>query len=802
MGRVQLQPFNSFANLVARLPVQTVGVSRETYHGLPADKRNRLKQTDYLVPSVFRATPSARTMANAVSFCLLFLDVDNHDDAAKLMADPADLARRLDPWSFFAYETASSTPSVRRCRICVHAAGLEVRHYRAAVVAVGSALGLSAVTSESKVAVQPMYLPSIFEGEEGVLQSILFAYRVDGAAFSAEDLRAAVQPKSPEVECREGDVRGDEDEPRSALLDLPDPNVTAEKATELLRHIDPDLERHEWIRVGAALKHQFGDDGLPLWDEWSQEGTKYQGIRDLENQWRSLDRFPEGVRPVKIGTVFMLAKAGGWVQPRDFTGDLGAFVEVCFRENQAGDARLFSELGGEAFIFNHTSSRWLQYSSGVWRLDQTGRARSFLSDRVASAYTDQADQLRRELLINIRSENWDGAGLKGDPRAKHIEALLKRGAELKRRRYLDDVLNLAEDKLPCVAEDFDREPNRMNVRNGTLDLVSGELKAHSPADRFIKQAPIDYLPDAQCPQWVEFVRTIFHGDDTLVAFVRRVLGYCLTGNVDHDYLIYCFGGGRNGKSTFFDVLERVFGDYSVHLPIEAILHQGAGRRDSLGAAELMRLHGARLVRASEIPQLRALNESTVKDITGGDNITARALYCQPFTFAPTHKLFLVGNHKLEIKGGDEGIWRRIYLLPFTHEFPKSGEVGFRERGEVVEEMCAESSGILNWLMEGLRDINKNGLRAPESVRRETDLYRSESDSLLEFLADRCVESPDQSTAARDLWSAYTCWVGHERAAYNSQRQLTAALDKKGFQIKRSNQGNRIAGLVLVDEVVL
>ena len=246
----------------------------------------------------------------------------------------------------------------------------------------------------------------------------------------------------------------------------------------------------------------------------------------------------------------------------------------------------------------------------------------------------------------------------------------------------------------------------------------------------------------------------------------------------------------------FEVLRMLFGDYFVHLPIEALLSQGRGQRDSHASAELVRLAAARLALASEIPAGRKLNESLIKDLSGGGVLTARSRYQDPITFEITHKLWLMGNYKPEIQGQDNGIWRRIHLVPFQHQFPKSGQVGYRKRSDVITELFKESSGILNWLLKGLRDLEANGLNPPPAVQSATDEYRSESDLLEEFINACCALGANLSTSTRDLWKAYSAHCSDQTQAYTSQRKLTTAMEERGFRQKRTNSSRQLEGITV------
>jgi putative DNA primase/helicase len=417
---------------------------------------------------------------------------------------------------------------------------------------------------------------------------------------------------------------------------------------------------------------------------------------------------------------------------------------------------------------------------------------------ISQPYYDLAAALSEEVTNDVEAGKIDGKGIKNDPREKLRLLGLRKAAQLNRRKQLEDVLSLAGDFLAARTLDFDRDPMVLNLTNGTFDLRNSHFRKHEPRDLLRKRMQVEYRPNADCPLWKTFISTLFGGDLPTVEFVRRALGYSLTGRVDHDFIIFCYGGGSNGKSTMFEVLRMLFGDYFVHLPIEALLSQGRAQRDSHASAELVRLAAARFALASEIPSGRTLNESLIKDLSGGGVLTARSLYRDPITFETTHKLWLMGNHKPEIQGQDAGIWRRIHLVPFQHQFPKSGQVGYRKRSDVVRELLGESSGILNWLLDGLRDLDVNGLNPPAAVQSATDDYRSESDLLEDFINRCCTLGPGLSCSTRDLWEAYRGHCAGETQAYTSQRKLTTALEERGFRQKRTNSSRQLEGITIND----
>jgi len=797
MGKVSLHSPTTFEAFVNWLPIQQIPFSRKIFQNQPEKEQKIAKRVDYICASVFSQNPSPRQTEHAIRFFLVALDIDDSNDAQHFVDSPELLKQKLEEWNFVCYQTASSTNARPRIRIFVHADGMDACHYLASVEAVAKRLGLRRVTSESKVLVQPMYLPSIFQGEDPVANTPVIASNVDGVPLKLADLQqtepcaAGSGSQGPVHALAKSDQTID-------LENLPDDNFSLEQGEEVLAQINPDCRRKEWINVGAGLKNQFGEAGFDLWNSWSSRGTKYDGDVETRKQWESIRRAPVGRRASKIGTVIDMAKDAGW-KPRSLIWpQFRKFVETCVREDQRGDATVLYNLAHTQFLYDHTAKKWMRYEDGIWMPDEVRRVRAESKPIISQPYFDLARTLSEEIDHDVAAGKVEGPAIKNDPREKLRILSRRKAAQLNRRRQIDDVLNLAGDFLAARTLDFDQDPMVLNLLNGTLDLRTTQFRKHNPRDKLRKRMQVEYLPNADCPLWKTFLSTLFVHDVQTVEFVRRALGYSLTGRVDHDFIIFCYGGGSNGKSTMFEVLRILFGDYFVHLPIEALLAQARRQRDSQASAELMRLAAARFALASEIPAGRKLNESLVKDLSGGGVLTARSLYQQPITFEITHKLWLMGNYKPEIQGQDAGIWRRIHLLPFQHQFPTSGQVGYRRRSDVVRELLGESSGILNWLLDGLRDLDASGLNPPAAVQSATDEYRSDSDLLEDFINARCTLGTNLSTSTHDLWKAYSEYVENERGAYTSQRKLTTAMEERGFRQKRTNSSRQLEGITVCD----
>lgn len=243
---------------------------------------------------------------------------------------------------------------------------------------------------------------------------------------------------------------------------------------------------------------------------------------------------------------------------------------------------------------------------------------------------------------------------------------------------LTAMIQLASSEIEVVLQPsmLDADPNLLGVQNGVINLNTGEFRAASREDYVTKFTGVSYDPDAKCPNWNAFLKKIVT-DDELIKYLGRVVGYTLTGNTVEEVMFVLHGLGANGKSTFRETIFALLGDYAVGADASMLV---TNKRAGGATPDLARLNGRRLVTVNETQQNDLLNESRVKFITGHDVITARNLFKEFFDFTPTHKTFLTTNHKPIIRGTDEGIWRRIHLLPFTKTIPaEEREVNFREK---------------------------------------------------------------------------------------------------------------------------
>jgi putative DNA primase/helicase len=411
---------------------------------------------------------------------------------------------------------------------------------------------------------------------------------------------------------------------------------------------------------------------------------------------------------------------------------------------------------GDSIRYDCTRGTWLVWDGTRWKIDETSHIQNIARQSVRNCY--------------------DLAGAHS-PDSEAYKHLVKWGLRSEQRRGLVDCIELAK-ALPnaaMIARDFDSDPLLFNVINGTVDLRTGELRKHSRDDFLTKLAGTKYDQNADCPQWREFLKTIFDGNQPLIDFVSRLIGLCLTAEVLEEILIFLYGLGANGKSTFVETMRRLFGDYFIRARASMLMI------DKPGASipnDIARLPGVRLAVCSELADNQRLNESLIKDLTGNDTISARFLHKEFFDFQPTHKLMLVGNHKPTIKGSDEGVWRRVLLIPFTVTISKDKR---RPMPEIIARFAEEMPGILNWAITGFMAYKARGLQTPDEVKQATAGYRSDQDMVGIFLGESCDCIKTLSISCKDLYGAYRKWCEESGEFALKSRTFSDRMKERGFE---------------------
>lgn len=331
------------------------------------------------------------------------------------------------------------------------------------------------------------------------------------------------------------------------------------------------------------------------------------------------------------------------------------------------------------------------------------------------------------------------------------------------------------------AADFDANPWLFCCNNGTVNLKTGKLQPHNPADMITRISSVNFDPDAKCPLWQQFLADIIP-DPQVVEYLQLAIGYCLTGLTTEQVMFILWGTGKNGKSVFSNVLSSLIGGYSMETPPETLMR---GRENSSNAPtnDLARLSGARLVSANETEEGQCLAESKIKAMTGDDIIIARFLHKEFFEFRPQFKIWIRTNHRPKIRGTDTGIWRRVRLIPFDVCIPAE-----KQDPNLTGKLMTELSGILNWAVEGCLLWQHCGMKTPDAVNIATEEYRSSQDLIGIFLAETCTICPQKKSGyvkTSDLYKAYCDWCEEAGERPMPHRVLSIKLSERGFRKRRA-----------------
>ncbi len=412
---------------------------------------------------------------------------------------------------------------------------------------------------------------------------------------------------------------------------------------------------------------------------------------------------------------------------------------------------------------------WLCYDGKRWRRDTGNTCVMRLAKRTARSILDEArqtedDERRRRLAAwAVASES-----------VKHLAAMVE--------------LAKSEEAIPVDPCELDPDSWLLNVNNGTLDLRTGTLLPHDRDQQITKLTPIVYDPHAPCPIWTTFLSRIMANDEELIAFLQEAIGYSLTASVREQVLFLLHGAGANGKSTLIRILLALAGDYGLQTPSETLL---ISRQDGGVRNDLARLAGARIVAALESDGGRKLAAAIIKQLTGGDIVTARFLFSEHFEIVPSWKVWFSTNHRPSVHDDGDALWRRLKLIPFSVQIPES-----EQDKELLTKLTNELSGILAWAVQGCLRWQRDGLRCPAVVRAASAAYREAENTFEHFLRELCVCESDAIVKFSDLRTAYTAWTDEASDKPMSSKMFAAALSERGFQPTRQHNARCYRGLRL------
>ena len=418
---------------------------------------------------------------------------------------------------------------------------------------------------------------------------------------------------------------------------------------------------------------------------------------------------------------------------------------------------------------------WILWTGKFWRPDPTneGAIATGFVDTLSRRIAQEASQVTRKASEEADSERRKSL-------MAQAEALLKWAVQSENAQVIASGLKLSKHALLIEYRTLNADPWLFNVQNGTIDLRTGTLHPHNPADLITFLSPVEYDPGATCPNWERFISEVFNGDREMVAFIQRGLGWSLTGVVKERALFFLYGDtGKNGKTTLVEAFMKLVGDcgessygYGRKVGADTFMRSRNSEDNQRKAATLA---GPRFICTSEVDEEHRLNEQLIKDITGGDTLEGRRLYQEAFTFKPQFKPWMYGNHKPEIRGTDDAIWSRVRMVPFEVSFKG------REDLDLPAKLEAELPGILNWAIQGCLDWQRHGLQPPAKVQAATDAYRAEMDVFGPFISECCVVHRHAEVWANQLYSAYRQWCVDNGVKEQNQQKFGRYLTSKGFR---------------------
>jgi putative DNA primase/helicase len=423
-----------------------------------------------------------------------------------------------------------------------------------------------------------------------------------------------------------------------------------------------------------------------------------------------------------------------------------------------GNARRLVAAHGKTLRHVPSWRKWFVWDGARWARDITGehhRAAKTVARHLTEDAQDLPDGDLRKALLNAARRAESAPGVRG-------------------------MVELAATELGVALApgQLDADPDILNTASGVLELDTGILRPHDPALNLTKVTAAAYDPDAEAPEFAKFLERI-QPDAAMREFLARLLGHALSGRVREHVLPILYGVGANGKSTLVEVVRRLLGDYAATVDPGLLIDRGEVH--PTGTADLF---GLRLALTHESDQGRRLAEGTIKRLTGGDAITARRMREDFWSFEPSHSLVMVTNHAPVVTGTDEGIWRRLRIVPFEIVIPPD------ERDpDLPDRLDEERDGILRWLVEGYRSYLRCGLHEPAKVTAATKGYRDGSDMLGLFLDERCLTGPHLYVKSSELFAAWLTWCAKENIQAGSQKAFSDAIADRGFDKKKDGSGS-------------
>ena len=434
-----------------------------------------------------------------------------------------------------------------------------------------------------------------------------------------------------------------------------------------------------------------------------------------------------------------------------------------------GNAKRFAALHSGNVFYSAERKKWIFWNGRFWEWDIHGKVNDLAENVLKSIYDEASQASDKELR----------------------QALAKHAVKTEARHQIDAMLALARSRpeIRTNLKRFDRHPYLFNAGNATIDLRTGKARSFSRDDFLTCVSPTVYDPNAECPLFDDFIKTVTTGREPITRFLQRAAGYSSTGTNREQCIFILHGPGGNGKSTLANTLSGVWGeDYTQQIKAEILCQTKSDSSRDYHIAELI---GVRVAFACETELRRRLASALIKQWTGGEPLVGRRPFEMPIRFTPIAKLWFSTNHLPKIDDTTVSIWRRIYVIPFDAKFEQEN----REKG-YEEKLLPEASGILNWIIKGCLEWQQKELSPPDVILDRTKQYRDEEDLIETFIQDKCVVDRKEWVCFADLYESYVGWCECEGETAQTATAFGRALSEKGYESSTFNHVRGRDGLQL------
>ena len=531
-----------------------------------------------------------------------------------------------------------------------------------------------------------------------------------------------------------------------------------EKAEFLVNNLWDKINNYDdWTRFAAAIANTIGTRGEDLFAKFADNPQYSDTEQNVRDKYRSFVKAANQGRVVNFGTAVFIAKKYKVFLPVDLQSWKGNKVT-----DRANAEVIAEELKGE-WLFVHDMKSWYYYDhqTGLWQ-----------QDKMKKIYTAILEITQRIIKQN-NEERTDASSF-----------FIKNAFALENIDNIRKALEIASSILPAMICEFDKEIKFVAVKNGVLDLEKIRIIPHNPDYKLTFALNANFNTQAAAPAWLKFLNDV-QPESEMQDFIQRLMGATLLGANDIQKFPVFYGRGGNGKSVFVDAIVSLFDELSVKLPTSALMMNNNNNDKTQN--ELFRARAARFLYATETAQNNTLNESVIKDITGGEKITARALYKETIEYYPRFVPFLIGNYRPNIKTADYGTWRRVLLIPWNVEIAPEKRI---DKTKLIMSFMSEADGVLNWVLDGVRKFNYSGLNIPMDVTAATEEYKSDSDLIGEFISSEIrfyakgQGVPLPVNAAFKSFKLFLEANGDVDSFRGTQRKFSTELKNRGYKITK------------------